>query len=119
MSPSCSKLGIAVTDSSSGAREGPFFSRPPRGATLATTPMQAATALLDAPLEGQKLALRRSSFPRALASGLRALQPANTNRENPCAYDERTSESCTWTEKDPILFDGGQLNIYAYANNDQ
>jgi hypothetical protein len=80
--------------------------------------MQAATALPEAPLEGRKLALRRSSFPRALASGLRALQPANTNRENPCAYDERTSESCTWTSKDPIGFNGDSFNLYGYAVND-
>ena len=80
--------------------------------------MRAATALPEAPLEGQKLALRPSSFPRALASGLRASQPANTNRENPCAYDERASESCTWTTKDPIRFRGHQLNLYAYAGCD-
>jgi hypothetical protein len=32
---------------------------------------------MEDPLEGQKLALRRSGFPRTLASGLRAVQPAN------------------------------------------
>jgi hypothetical protein len=79
--------------------------------------MRAATALPEDPLEGQKLALRRSGFPRTLASGLRALQPANTNRENPCAYDERASESCKWTSKDPIRFDGG-MNLYGYVVND-
>jgi hypothetical protein len=80
--------------------------------------MRAATALPEPPLEGQKLALRRSGFPRALASGLRALQPANTNRENPCAYDEGASESCKWTSKDPIFFAGDPINLYGYVSQD-
>jgi hypothetical protein len=78
----------------------------------------AATAPVAEPLEGQKLALRRFGFPRTLASGLRALQPANTNGKNPCAYDEGTSESCYWTGKDPIRFDGGSFNLYGYVVND-
>ncbi len=105
-------------DGSSGVGEGPFFSRPPRSATLATTPMRAATALPEPPLEGQKLALRRSDFPRELASAVSALQPANTNRENPCAYDGSASESCNWTSKDPWRFKGNSLNIYVYGGND-
>jgi RHS repeat-associated protein len=79
--------------------------------------MRAATAFPEAPLEGQKLALRRSSFRCELASGLRALQPANTNGESARAYDESGSESCTWTSKDPIRFAGG-MNLYGYAVND-
>jgi RHS repeat-associated protein len=79
--------------------------------------MLAATAPPEALVEPQKLALRRSSFPRALAPGLRALQPANTNGESARAYDESVSESCTWTSKDPILFSGG-MNLYRYVAND-
>jgi len=65
-----------------------------------------------------KLALRRFAFRGPLASRLRAVQPANTNRENPCAYDEGASESCFWTRKDPIRFRGRQLNFYVDAGND-
>ena len=80
--------------------------------------MRAALALRPSErVEGQKLALRHFGFSRALASGIFDVQPANTNGENPCAYDESTSESCNWTSKDPILFEGG-WNLYAYANND-
>jgi hypothetical protein len=80
--------------------------------------MRAATALPEAPLEGQKLALRRSGVPRALASSLRALQPANTNGENACVYDGSASESCKWTRKDPIRFKGGSFNLYGYGLSD-
>jgi RHS repeat-associated protein len=79
--------------------------------------MRAATALPEAPFEGQKLALRRSDFLRELASGLDALQPANTNGESARAYDESASESCIWTSKDPTRFDGG-MNLYGYVVND-
>ena len=65
-----------------------------------------------------KLALRRSSLPRALASELLDVQPANTNGESPCTYGEGASESCYWTSKDPIRFGGNQINLYVYAAND-
>jgi hypothetical protein len=78
----------------------------------------AVAVCLSEPLEGQKLALRRFSFRGELASGLRALQPANTNGENPWAYDECASESCFWTSKDATLFATGILNVYVYAEND-
>jgi RHS repeat-associated protein len=81
------------------------------------TPMRAATALPEAPFEGQELALRRSGFLRELASGLDALQPANTNGESARAYDESASESCTWTSKDPLRFEGA-VNLYEYSSTD-
>jgi hypothetical protein len=73
-------------DGSSGAGEGPFFegpffSRPPRGATLATT-MRAATTLPEPPRRGTKTRVKAIGLPARVASGARASQSANTNREN-------------------------------------
>lgn len=73
--------------------------------------------LRPARLAGQDLASGIFASPLAIASGLSHLEPANDTGENGVAYDECTSESCYWTSKDPIRFDGG-VNLYAYAGND-
>jgi hypothetical protein len=67
---------------------------------------------------GRKLASGIFASLTDLASASSDLQPANDTRENRAAYDECTSESCYWTAKDPIRFDGGDTNIYAYVGND-
>jgi hypothetical protein len=66
---------------------------------------------------GRKLASGIFASLPDLASASSDLQPANDTGENRSAYDECTSESCYWTAKDPIRFDGG-VNLYAYAEND-
>jgi hypothetical protein len=77
-----------------------------------------ALARLDDPLAGSKHALRRSGFPRILASGVYASQPANDVGEKSSSYDELASGSLFWTQKDPIRFHGHSWNLYVYAGDD-
>jgi hypothetical protein len=67
---------------------------------------------------GRKLASGIFRSPAHLTSGLQRVQPANDTWENLAAYDGSASESCYWSSKDPIRFDGGDTNIYAYVGND-
>ncbi len=76
-----------------------------------------ALARLDDPLAGSKHALRRSGFPRILASGVYASQPANDVGEKSSSYDELASGSLFWTQKDRSRFRGG-YNLYRYAKDD-
>ena len=52
------------------------------------------------------------------APGFLRCQAANTNGEIGISKYDLASESCFWTSKDPIRFDGGDTNIYAYVAND-
>ncbi len=87
-------------------------------AALRPAPDELALADARARVTGQKLASGIFRSPVHLASGLRRSQAANDTGENLAAYDEGTSESCYWTSKDPIRFDGGDSNLYAYAGGD-
>ena len=78
----------------------------------------APAALRLAPRAGRDLASGIFGLPLDIASGFSRSEPANDTGENGAAYDELTSESCYWTSKDPIRFEGGDSNIYAYVGND-
>lgn len=66
---------------------------------------------------GRKLASGIFASPLEIVSGRSSAQPANDTEESRAANDERASESCCWTAKDLVRFDGGD-NFYAYAGGD-
>ena len=46
------------------------------------------------------------------------MQPSNDVGETSPSYDELASGSLFWTQKDPIGFNAGQSNLYAYAGDE-